>query len=361
MPLTEKPENQIRGNPPPIEAFSCRQIDLFQFFLCNTEDQRAELSNAFPLWDCLPRYSMSRQTADRLRKNNNLPPLLSIKCQHLGQKYTLEIQPARILERDGRVIEYFPSSAEEITEDALRKIATLQNQGFYEASKPRSGVSFTIYQLREELKKQGHTKSYKEIVLSLQVLARSIIEIKCEAKKNRAFEVSPYFQRLSSVSRADLIEDPNARWYVEFHPLVTQAINSIDYRQFNYALMMSHTTQLARWLHKYLVIKFTYAQVGKVFEIRYSTVKRDSALLDGFGRNRDATSAMGNALGELQKKGLLLTVKKNIIIGTKGRVEDILFSISPTVQFSAEVRAANKRIDSSKNQLNPGHREEWVA
>jgi hypothetical protein len=46
-------------------------------------------------------------------------------------------------------------------------------------------VSFTIYQLREELKKRGHTRSHKEIVLSLQILARSIIEIKTENKKTR--------------------------------------------------------------------------------------------------------------------------------------------------------------------------------
>lgn len=36
------------------------------------------------------------------------------------------------------------------------------------------------------------------------------------------------------------------------HPLVTQSIDSLSYRQYNYHLMMSHSTQLARWLHKIL-------------------------------------------------------------------------------------------------------------
>ena len=147
-----------------------------------------------------------------------------------------------------------------------------------------------------------------------------------------------------------MIEDPDARWYVEFHPLITQAISAIDYRQYNYALMMSHSTQLARWLHKYLVIKFTYAQVGKVFEIRFSTVKRDSALLEAYGRIRDAIAAMCAALDELKNNGLLLSVQENKIIGARGKVEDVVFEISPTIKFSAEVTAANKRIESAKHK-----------
>jgi hypothetical protein len=33
------------------------------------------------------------------------------------------------------------------------------------------------------------------------------------------------------------IEDPTAKWIVQFHPLVTQSIDSLTYRQFNYAQM----------------------------------------------------------------------------------------------------------------------------
>jgi hypothetical protein len=337
--------------PPLVEAYTCKQIDLFQFFLCNNEEQRDKMSNAIPLWDCLPRYSMSRQAAHKMRKAGTLPSLLNIACRYLGQGFVVQIQPARIIDDKGQVTEYYPSANEELIEDALRKISTLQNQGFFDQSRPRSGVSFTIYQLREELRKQGHTRSYKEIVLSLQILARSVIEIKTEGKKNRAFDVSAYFRRLSSVSRRDLLEDPDARWFVEFHPLITQAINAIDYRQYNYALMMSHSTQLARWLHKYLAVKFTYAQVGKEFEIRFSTVKRDSALLESYDRNRDAISAMSHALDELKKNGLLLSVKENKIVSSQGKVEEVAYALSPTIKFSAEVTASNKRVDIAKANL----------
>ena len=229
-------------------------------------------------------------------------------------------------------------------------LATLQNQGFFDEKRPRSGVSFTIYQLREELKKRGHTRSHKEIVLSLQILARSIIEIKTENKKNKAFGVSSYFRQLSAVSRSDLIEDTDAKWYVEFHPLITQAINAIDYRQYNYAQMMSHSTQLARWLHKYLVIKFTCAKYAESFEVRFSTIKRDSGLLEAYGRNRAAIEALKNSFNELKKNGLLESVKDNRIIDSKGRGNDVVYTIFPTIKFATEVKASNKRLgDTKKN------------
>lgn len=350
--MTHPIEKSSEAFEPPIsESFNCPQIELFQEFLYNNAEQREKMSNAIPLWDCLPRYSMSRQAAHKMRKAETLPALLNIPCKYLGQNFVVQIQPARIFDDNENVVEYYPSANEELIEDALRKIATLQNQGFFDEKRPRSGVSFTIYQLREELKKRGHTRSHKEIVLSLQILARSIIEIKTENKKNKAFGISSYFRQLSSVSRSDLIEDTDAKWYVEFHPLITQAINEIDYRQYNYAQMMGHSTQLARWLHKYLVIKFTCAELGKEFEVRFSTVKRDSGLLEAYGRNRDAMDALKKAFTELTNDEILLSFNKNRVIGPQGKVEDIVYTIFPTIKFSMEVKASNKRCINTKSLL----------
>lgn len=346
MSFSEKLENENKFDPPTIHSFSCKQIDIFQDFLCNTKEQREKLSNAVPLWDCLPRYSLSRKAAEKLRKERLLPALLSLKCKHLGREFTVVIQPARILNADGNVIEYYPSASDELVEDCLRKIATIQNQGFFEekSRKLRSGVTFSIYQLRAELKKQGHTRSYKEIVLSLHILSRSIIEIKTDGQKNKAFITSAYFRSLSCVSRSDLTEDPDAKWFVEFHPLITQAIYAIDYRQFNYELMMSHSTQLSRWLYKYLVIKFIGAKFGEKFDIRFSTVKRDSGLLNSYSRNRASIEKLKESLKELKSNNVLESFKEEKIIGAQGQVEDVIFTIFPTIKFVSEIKAANKRL-----------------
>lgn len=285
--------------------------------------------------------------------------MLKLRCQHFKQWFALKIFPARISDDKDHVTEYYPSATEELVEDALRRISTFQNHGFFKDGSQKlrsSGVAFTVSQLREELSRHGHTRSHKEIVLSLEILAKSIIEIKTEGEDNNAYIVSPYFTQLQAVSRKDIRNDPHAKWYVEFHPLITQAIGTMmGYRQYNYSLMMRHSTQLARWINKYLVIKFTFAQVGKRFDLHFSTVKRDSALLESYGRSRDAVNAMKLALEELRKNGLLLSFEEGKKTTTPDRkVEDVIYLLYPSPAFVAEIKAANRREkDSQKMQEKP--------
>lgn len=64
----------------PTESdFSGQQLDLFQTFLCNTGAERDRLSNTFDLWDSVPRYSVSRQAMDKMRKAGTFSQLLSIR------------------------------------------------------------------------------------------------------------------------------------------------------------------------------------------------------------------------------------------------------------------------------------------
>src|ERR671914_1591830 len=283
------------------------QLDLFQRFLCNTELEHDQLSNTFDLWDSVPRYSVSRQAMTKQRTEKGFLELLKIDFNYKRMFLKAIIQPARIEERDGTTQDYYPSANEELVEDALRKIATVQNNGYFDRQNYRSGVVFTLYMLRQELKKRGHTRSYQQIVLSLNILARSTIEIRAEdGKGGEGFTVSPYFPGMLAVSKNKLADDPQAKWIVQFHPLVTQAINALTYRQFNYAQMMSHSIQLARWVHKQLSLKFTFASLTTPFEMRYSTIKRDSALLESYSRTTAAIDALDTAFTELVAGSALL-------------------------------------------------------
>jgi hypothetical protein len=360
MTSPDKPKKEAKFEPPNQDAFTCKQIDLFQTFLCNGDEQREKLSNAIPLWDCLPLYSVSRQWAFKMRKEGVFPQLLIRNSLYQGSKIKIEIQPARLID-NGVVTEYYPGGNEELIEAALRKIATLQNHGFHDES--GYGVCFSIHQLRKELKKRGHTRSYQEIVQSLRIMARSSIEITAENNKIKMFDTCNYFKRLSSVSRFDLDEDPNAKWYVEFHPLITKALRAMDYRQFNYELMMSHDTQLTRWLHKYLVAKFTYAAIGQKFEIRFSTIKRDSGLLESFGRARSAMEYVRKSLTELVNKGILepkllrvgekedfIAFEESKVLAENGKIEDVVYTIYPAAKFSSESKKANANANLVKEK-----------
>lgn len=331
---------------PPSEAdFQGKQLDLFRAFLSNGEADRDRLSNTFDLWDSVPRYAVSRQQMDRMRKAKGFLDLRQVEFQYRGTTLKGIIQAARVLdEKTGASKDYYPSANEELVEDALRKIAAEQRNAFFDKANFRSGVVFTLYMLREELKKRGHTRSYQEIVLSLRILARSTIEIRTLTGQNgEGFAISPYFSGLSAVSKTKLASDAQARWIVQFHPLVTQAIDALTYRQFNYDQMMGHRTQLARWLHKQLSLKFTFASMVTSFEVRYSTIRRDSALLDSYGRERKAIEAVDSAFAELKAAGVLVRFDKKAVYGPRGKLEDVVYTLFSSADFCRHMKAANKR------------------
>ncbi len=345
MSKTGNTEHENAVVPPSETDFQSKQLDLFRFFLCNSEEERNQLSNTLDIWDSVPRYSVSRQAMDKERKARGFLDLMEINFHYRGKTLQAIIQPARIRDKkSGTTKDYYPSANEELVEDALRKIATEQRNAFFDKPNYRSGVVFTLYMLREELKKRGHARSYQQIILSLNILARSTIEIRTvDGKDGEGFTVSPYFPGLSAVSRSRLASDPQAKWIVQFHPLITQAIDALTYRQFNYAQMMGHSTQLARWLHKQLSLKFTFASLIAPFEMRYSTIKRDSALLEGYSRATAAVEAVDAAFAALSAGGVLMYFKKEIIAGSRGKIEDVVYTLTPSRDFVAQMKAANKR------------------
>jgi len=329
---------------PARHDFDSPQIDLFRRFLCNGEDERDRLSNTLDLWDSVPRFAMSRQAMAKLRTGKGFLDLLKLDFSYRGTQLKAIIQPARIEQADGTSLDYYPSASEELVEDALRKIAAERRHGYFGQSEPGSGVSFTLYMLREELGKRGHTRSYQQIMLSLNILARSTIEIRTsDGASAGAFAISNYLSSLASVSREGWLDDPQAKWVAQFHPLVTESIDALTYRQFNYHQMMAHSTQLARWLHKQLSLKFTFASVATTFEMRYSTVKRDSGLLSGYSRERKAIEALDAAFAELQASGVLMHAQRNDILGPRGKLEDVAYTLTASLNFVAEAKAANKR------------------
>jgi len=338
--ITPIPSAQYR---PAVAAFQSQQIDLFQTFVCNTEVEKDRLSNALDLWDSVPRYSVSRVEMNKRRSPNGSLPILSIPFEYKGQRYTVKIQPAIIEEGNG-FVHYYPSANEELVEDALRKIAAQQEQGFFDNERDKSsGVAFSLYGLRGELAARRHTRSYQEIVLSLEIMRKSHIEIRSGEGRGESLVAANYLPAMAAVSKGKLEEDPYARWVVQFHPLVTRCIDRVAYRQFNYAGMMSLPTQLARWLHKQLAVKFTFAgMAANPFEMRYTTVKRDSALLNR-GRERDNIRDVEDALRQLACAGILRDIQKETLTAARGRIVEVIYRLYPTAEFVREVKAANKR------------------
>jgi len=349
LPATVKPH---KADPSPdADDFHNPQLDLFQSFLCNNEAEREQLSNTIDLWDSIPRYSVSRQAMAKMRTADGFLGLLELKFNYKGTCLKAIIQPARIREDPGATLDYYPGANEELVEDALRKIAADGGQGFFDKSNYRSGVVFSLYMLREELRKRGHARSYQEIFKSLQILSGSLIEIRAdEGSDSESFSRTNYLPSLAAVSRKKLRDNPEAKWVAQFHPLVTQSVDALTYRQFNYHRMMAHNTQLARWLHKQLSLKFTFASLANTFDILYSTVKRDSALIN-YKRERDGIDALDKAFDALREQSVLVRVERQEVLAERGKIEDVKYTLHPTQEFIREVKTANKRLATAVDKL----------
>jgi len=356
LPAIIPPKESFHPPAKPTE-FENAQLSLFQNFLANTEDERERFSNAIDLWDSVPRYAVSRQAMNKAREGGRFLENYTAEFHYRGRSYSCTISPARVIaparvedeDQDSRPRDFYPSANEELVEDALRKLAADQQAGFFDKPNYRSGVVFSMYALREELAKRGHARSYQEVNLALEILSKSIIEIRAQSEgKGEAMAISAYLPSLIAVSQKKLKDDPKAKWAAQFHPFVTGSIDQVTYRQFNYHRMMSHSTQLARWLHKQLVLKYTFAELSKPFEMRYSTIKRDSGLLTSYARERAAIEAVETAFKDLTKGEILSSYERRDITGPRKKLLDVIFKIWPSGAFVREVKAANKRQSSSK-------------
>jgi hypothetical protein len=333
-------------------AFVGEQLGLFQDLLANNQAERDAASNAIEIWDTIPRCSVSRLQQSKMRTAEGFLHVLNIDFQLGGRQLVAEIRPAQVKDKKtGKYLSYYPSAREELIELALRKLAVEQQAGFFDKPNYRSGLRFTLYALRTELEKQGHSLRYDELIEGLQILHFSNISVSGDGTGgDEHFVSSSYLPALSGVGVSKTGDNSKARFAVEFHPLVTRSINKMAYRQNNYKRLMSCKSQLQRWILNQLVLKNLKASEITKFTIKYSTIKRDSGLLEGYARERAALAAVNEAfeglktLTEEQGGAVIGQLEIAEERGERGKLIDVAYMISPTKAFIAEQVRANGRL-----------------
>lgn len=339
--------------PVPPDAYSNHQLCLFQDFLANTNDERDQLGNAFDLWDSVPRFSITRKRQEEMRLPTGALPICTINFKYRGNEFKILIRPARLKDPiTGEEKEHYPGAREELVEHALRKIAV--DDGFYDVDGFRSGCRFTLHRLRTHLADQGHTLRYDELTEALDILSLSNIDIQGETDDAEVcYTRMNYLSLLARVSKKDHPANnaQDSKWLIQFHPLITNSISNLTYRQFNYRRLMKCRTQLSRWLISQLVLKYTQASLTNNFIMRYSTIKRDSALLEGYKRERDAIFTLDASWDELKSLGVLTSYTKTEERGKRSKIVDVVYTIFPSPQFTAEQKASNRRLIDAKKSI----------
>ena len=316
------------------------QLSLFRTFL-NEDEETQNYSNTIELYDAVPKYFASKKQMAELREAGQFLPSLKRDFRHRGREYSVKITPARIEDKkNGGEREYYPSQREELIEEALKKIACDQLNGVF--LNEIAGVQFTLYELRKELATRGHGIHLHDLVTSLQICRNSGIKITSTDGKNVLLD-SSIFPVLVLSSRQEWEEDPkNTRCYVQFNPLITYSMKKLAYRQFDYVRFMNFSHQLSRWLFKRLSHNYTQASLADPYRIRLSTIIRDSALVNN-SRLRDQVRYLDLTIQELKEKQVILTDQKKVIKGSRNKIQDVEYILTPHVHFISQAKKANRR------------------
>lgn len=332
------------------------QLDLFKQFYVSQADEKQHYSNLIGLWDVMPRYSVSKLLMHKLRDERGVLRPHFLDFQYRGDNYSLEIHPASVKNRLARgeintqtVTDFYPSANEELVEEALRKIFIEKNG----ADDTELIVNFTIYEVCEMLKRFGHSRSKNEVVHSLEIMSRSkiVVSKKAIGGRGKVYIASSYLNDLVGLDYLENEQEPPANWSARFHPLVAKAIELENYRQFNFKILMDYKTQIARWLHRLLIDKYVFASKLQPFVVRFSTIKRDSQLLNNYKRERDAIDVVIAAFEEIKVAKVISGFLLENECGERGKIIDVIFTLSPTSDFIQEVKAANKRKNNDIHEV----------
>jgi hypothetical protein len=337
---------------PPVKAPQSLQYDLFTTFF----GEAAELSNTIELWDAIPKYSVSPRTQNALRSAEKRLPVHEYQFvyatrrngQRLERSCRVAIQPASIKTAEGYV-DFYPSTDEELVEEVIRKIFADQQCGLHDPDNIESWVRFSVQMVRKELKARGKTRSLDEIKRSIEILSRTHVSLFLDDTDDPVYS-APVLSDVTRVTRQKYLNDPSMTWVARLPALISKSVNELTYRQFNYGVLMSLSSQLSRWLHKRLSHNYTNASLLDAYEVLFSSIQRDSGLLS-YSRTSDNLKALENALEELCACKVLFSWERTDERRQKRKIIDVKYSLCAHADFIKDVKAANARAKDSRSSL----------
>ena len=317
-----------------------RQLALFEY----VQPKEKNYSNTVELYDFMPKYFWGKSE----RINGKFLESLEREFECRGVKYKIEIAPAVIKDRDGVKRYYYPSKREELVEDALRRFATAKQGVFLD---DRASVTFSLYQLQEELKRNGHSYSKDQIKDALLICAKTSITVTSE--DGSTILISNLFETLGLQSREDWKgTGKKTKAFVRFNSLVSESIKLGAYRQLDYETAMSYSNVIARQLHKRMSHHYTQASLTQPYHIMLSTIIRDFGLAEYDRPSLNFRQAV-KALEEMKSKNIIIgyQIEKSHDVKSRNKLIDAKFIISPHPFFAGEIKKANARAGRIQQEL----------
>ena len=325
-----------------------RLLSLFQTFY-GPKETHAHLSNVIDLWDVAPKFVSTER-----REAGQDGDCLERTFEWRRKPHCLRVEPATLTRADGSPYRLLPTGREELVEASLRKIALLPGHGFVATEDGLTviGVRFSQSMLRREMARLGHAIAYENLMESLAVLSHCRVGI-APMGAQLGIRRSPILCALGWVNRADWHADRDAQWSAHFHPMVSNALLSFGYRQFDHDQMMAYRIALARWLHRHMASDCRNAGIMHPVKILLSFAIANSGLLN-HGRLRDSAGAMEDALEEMKSAGRkpVRTYERTPVMEGR-KIADVQYVIHPSLEFIGMSKAANRRQTDGQESDNP--------
>lgn len=306
------------------------QMELFESLLPNDK----QFSNTIEFYDFCPKYVYWRLE----RFQDKFLDRIEREFEVRQRKYRLSIDPAKVKDSDGVVRDYFPGVAEELVEDALRKLAVDGHGLFLD---DQAAVTFTLYELQQELAKNGHTYSLEQIKKALMVCVGTTIHITTQTGETVFSD--HLFETVGLNTREDWKgQGKKSKAFVRFNSLVTKSIKEGSWRQFNYEISMRFRHVVSRQLNKRMSHNFTQANIARTYSISLSTMLRDFGLTT-YEYVRDNLRYVTKALDEMVEKRVIRSYEVQNIYDTqrKNKLVDALIVLKPDINFANQTIRAN--------------------
>ncbi|MCP4089891.1 MAG: hypothetical protein GY746_08860 [Gammaproteobacteria bacterium] len=326
-------------------------------------------TNAFEFYEAIPRFLVGGDKARYIKPDGSFGSIqrnadgtaLPIEkiYEYKEKSYTLEIAPAT-LKQKGKYRAIFPGVREEIIEFIIFKLAIEQGY-FYDGvdGNNRKTDSYTVitsvYEIRQELKKRHGTThgsyNHSQIIEALTTLQKTNFTIR-GATKEDSYNFSPIveFGHMNTGNGKDST-GKSTKLYIKLNSLVAKAILAKSWRQIAYNDIMQDESYLGRWFRKTLGLRFSYAELGRNYNIKLSTVINHSGI-SPYKEFRDNLKYVKRTLKELDIVGHIRVEQETRVNPKTGRkvMVDALLKIYPSKDFVSQVIRANahtKRLEGA--------------
>lgn len=310
------------------------QLDLFAILDPYSRPQDV-FSNSIELYDSLPKYVWEGREIKSVEKAT-----LTRECTIRGKRIIVKIKPA-VIERGDKSILIYPGEREELVEDALRKIAV---NGQIISVNGKAGVSFTLYELRKELKRTGHTFSLDEIKEALFVCRGAVLE--CYSDDGSSVINSSYFGLMGLTTEEEFKTGKRTKCFVQFNPLVNDSIMNLTFRKYNYRVAMGIRSPLARFMYKRMAQYWSQASPENPYTPNVVSFLHQSprGLSSSMYEN---LRAMRNAIKVLANQNVVLEeYEEEKVLEGKQKIRDVRYKIFPHPDFIRDVISANQEKNS---------------